>query len=180
VKVCPRFKHMDFLEGWRIARVLPLIRGRLLDVGCGFNNLVRSYGAGIGVDVFPWDGVNVLIGDSARLPFDAECFDTVAILAALNHIPNRAEALIEAHRVLHSDGILIVTMIGPRTGELAHTIFHLDEQARDGMRVGEKKGMPRQEILDLLSACGFVVIEEVRFQFGLNQVLVAMKQSGSG
>lgn len=63
---------MDILEGWRIAKVLPMIQGRLLDVGCGFNNLVKAYGSGVGVNVFPWKGVDVLIGDSAFLPFPDE------------------------------------------------------------------------------------------------------------
>src|SRR5919109_4397828 len=116
-------ERMDALEGWRIGRVLPLVRGRLLDVGCGFNNLVRAYGRGVGVDVHPWLGVDVLLDDAARLPFPAATFDTVTILAALNHIPNRAAALREIRRVLRPSGRLIVTMIGPRTGVLAHMLF---------------------------------------------------------
>jgi len=92
---------MDKAEKFRIEKALPLVRGRLLDLGCGYNNLVRQHNSfGVGVDVFPWPGVDVLIGDSARLPFPDESFDSVAILAALNHIPNREQALCEANRVL--------------------------------------------------------------------------------
>ncbi len=28
--------------------------GKVLDIGCGANNFVRSYGNGVGVDVYPW------------------------------------------------------------------------------------------------------------------------------
>ena len=34
---------MDFAEGIRVKAVLPLVEGKLLDVGCGYNNLARSY-----------------------------------------------------------------------------------------------------------------------------------------
>jgi SAM-dependent methyltransferase len=166
---------MDLLEGWRVARVLPLIRGRLLDVGCGFNNLVSAYGSGVGVDIFPWDGVDVLVGDPAELPFPDRSFDTVTIVAALNHIPNRAEALIEIGRVLRSCGRLVVTMIGPKTGLLAHALFVRDERTRGGMRPGEKGGMTRQEVVGLLRSCGFTIVREVPFQLGLNRVFVGLK-----
>src|SRR5262245_8036930 len=130
-------RRMDLLEGWRAARVLPLISGRLLDVGCGFNNLVSAYGSGVGVDIFPWEGIDILVGDSARLPFLDSSFDSVTIVAALNHIPNRAAALIEIRRLLRPGGSLIVTMIGPKTGRLAHRLFVRDEYTRGGMRPGE-------------------------------------------
>ena len=48
----------EVLAKRRVRAVLPHIRGRLLDVGCGFNRLVRNYENGIGVDVWvvPADG----------------------------------------------------------------------------------------------------------------------------
>jgi hypothetical protein len=42
------------LEQKRIQTTLPHINGDLLDLGCGMNNLVKSYGNGVGVDVYPW------------------------------------------------------------------------------------------------------------------------------
>jgi SAM-dependent methyltransferase len=166
---------MDLLEPWRRRKVMPHIRGRLLDVGCGFNNLVRSYGSGVGVDVFRWPGIDVLIGDAAALPFRDATFDTVSIMAALNHIPNRRAALEEVRRVLHQDGRLIVTMIGPLTGIVAHAIFRQDEEARGGMRPGEKNGLTGRDLIALLTASGFVVRYVQRFQLGLNSVYVASK-----
>ena len=35
--------------------VLSHVNGKLLDIGCGENLLVKQYGDGIGVDVFPWE-----------------------------------------------------------------------------------------------------------------------------
>jgi len=167
---------MDLLEDWRRRKVLPLIRGRLLDIGCGFNNLVRTYtGPGIGVDVHPWPGIDAQIGDAAHLPFPSSTFDTVTIVAALNHIPNRAAALKDVHRVLRPDGDLILTMIGPLTGVIAHVLFKQDEKERGGMRPGEEEGLRHGDLLRLLSACGFELRLVRPFQLGLNRVYVARK-----
>src|SRR3954469_15771210 len=78
----------------RIDYALGFVRGRLLDVGCGRNHLVRRYqGFGVGVDVFDWSQGALILRDSSRLPFRDGTFDTVTVLAALNHIPNRVDVL---------------------------------------------------------------------------------------
>jgi SAM-dependent methyltransferase len=168
-------RWMDALERARVVKVLPFVRGRLLDLGCGFNNLVSLYGAGVGVDVHPWPGVDVLVRNSALLPFPTCAFDTVTIVAALNHIPNRRHVLLEVQRVLADDGRLILTMIGPLTGRIAHALFAKDERTRGGLTEGERMGMTRQEVESLLRATGFVVQELVPFEFHLNWVYIAEK-----
>jgi len=50
---------MDSTERFRLAQVLPYVRGALLDIGRGYNNLVRWYGRGVGVDIYPWAGTDV-------------------------------------------------------------------------------------------------------------------------
>ena len=167
---------MDKAERFRIEKALLLVRGRLLDLGCGYNNLVRRYGSfGVGVDVFPWPGVDVLIGDSARLPFPDESFDSVAILAALNHIPNREQALREVNRVLCSQGRVIVSMINPFVGILAHIVFRQDEQRRS-LKAGERKGMWDWEVRAVLNAAGFHIERVERFELGLNRIYLATKK----
>jgi len=58
--------------------------------------------------------VDLLLDNSAKLPFKNETFDTVTIAGALNHIPNRSEVLAEAHRILRQNGRIVITMIPPR------------------------------------------------------------------
>jgi SAM-dependent methyltransferase len=169
---------MDPLESWRRRRVVPHLRGRLLDVGCGFNNLVRAYGSGVGVDVFPWPGIDVLIADAGALPFLDASFDTVTVLAALNHIPNRDAALREIRRVLRPGGRVVLTMIGPLTGKVAHVLFRRDEDTRGGMRPGEKDGLTRGEMESLLRGAGFGLVRTERFQLWLNCVYVAERPAG--
>lgn len=168
--------RMDLVEGWRRRVVLKHIRGRLLDLGCGYNNLVAGYSAfGVGVDVFPWAGVDVLVGDAAKLPFPDASFDTVTILAALNHIPNRDQALKEIYRLLRPDGQLILTMISPLVGQFAHVVFRHDEDVRGGMEEGELKGLTNQQVRALLTDAGLPIRREQPFQFGLNRVFIAQK-----
>ena len=168
--------RMDLLESWRRRKVLPHIRGRLLDIGCGFNNLVRRYeGPGVGIDVFSWPGVDVLVSHPLRLPFRSESFDTVTIIAALNHIPNREAVLRDVHRVLRPGGRLILTMIGPLTGVVAHLLFTQDEAVRGGMLEGETKGLRHRDVLGLLASTRFVIRRVEPFQLWLNRVYVAEK-----
>jgi len=167
---------MDRLEGWRQAVTMQYVRGSMLDIGCGYNNLVHAYnGPGIGIDTYSWDGIDVQIGDAGALPFPDTCYDTVTIIAALNHIPNREAALKEAWRVLRPNGRLLVTMIEPITGWLAHILFKQDEEMRGGFGKGEVKGMRRGEVRELISEAGFRLREERWFEFGLNWLFVASK-----
>src|SRR3989338_7316306 len=100
-----------FLLRLRIKAALPHIHGRLLDIGCGTNVLIKNhYPNGIGVEVYDWGTVDLVVANTAHLPFANGEFDTVAIIATLNHIPNRAEVLLEAHRVLALNGRLLITM----------------------------------------------------------------------
>lgn len=166
---------MDLLEPWRHRLVRPFVQGRLLDLACGYNNLTRAHGSGVGVDIFPWEGIDAQIGDATRLPFGDETFDTVSVLAALNHIPNREEALLAMRRVLRPGGVLLLTMIGPWTGRLAHLLFHQDEERRGGMREGELQGIGRTEMRALIHGAGFEIVREIPFQLGLNRLYVARR-----
>ena len=168
-------RRMDLLEPWRHHVVLPFIRGRFLDLACGYNNLTRGHGSGVGADLFPWEGIDVRIGDAAQLPFRDGSFDTVSVVAALNHIPNREAALRAVMRVLRPGGRFLATMIGPRTGRIAHLIFHQDEARRGGMRHGEVDGIGPPEMRSMLQKAGFELEHEVPFQGGLNRLYVARK-----
>jgi SAM-dependent methyltransferase len=166
------------LTRWRTRIVLPHIRGRLLDIGCGVNHLTRTYaGEGLGVDVFQWGDVDLVVQDAGALPFPDRSFDSVTIIAALNHIPNRAAVLREAHRVLADDGRLIVTMIRPLTSRVWHALrspWDTDQRER-GMKDGEVFGLTAQEVRGLLKETGFRVSYEHPFMLGLNRLTVAGK-----
>lgn len=164
-----------FLLNWRVRTVLPHIRGYLLDIGCGTNALVKQYsGEGIGVDVHQWGDVDLVIDDTAKLPFECETFDTITIIAALNHIPNRGEVLLEAHRVLKETGRIIVTMIPPKISRTWHFVrkpWDVDQKER-GMKSGEVYGLTPKAVHHLLREAGFDILLERTFMLGINHITI--------
>lgn len=163
-----------FLTAWRVRAVLPEVEGYLLDIGCGTNRLVKKYGNGIGVDVFPWEGVDLLVEDTSCLPFDDDTFDTVTFIACLNHIPKRADVLREARRVLKPGGKIVITMIPPGISRAWHFLRRPWErdQCERGMKEGEEYGFQRRQVTKLLEESGFEVDMQYPFMLFINSVTV--------
>ncbi len=156
--------------------------GRVLDVGCGQNELIRNYsGSGIGVDVFPWRGADLLC-DTESLPFSDETFDTVTMVASLNHIVDRRSVLAEANRVLKRDGRLLVTMIDPIVGVAAHCLGGRHEESKiRGKSKGERSGLWRREVVALLKESGYSLERIVRFGLlKLNALYISRKIRATG
>lgn len=167
-----------FLVMWRVRTILPYVKGRLLDIGCGTNRLVPLYNNGIGVDVYQWGTVDLVVENTADLPFGDESFDTVTIIAAINHIPNRQEVLREVRRVLRVGGQIIITAAPQTISRIWHFVrrpWDVDQQER-GMVRGEVFGFTRKEVRTLLSEAGFNVIIEKPFMFNINCLTVAKKE----
>jgi SAM-dependent methyltransferase len=166
----------------RVAMALGRCRGIVLDIGCGTNELARRYrsrqGTAIGVDVHPWPGADVVC-DTTRLPFPDGHFDTVIMLACLNHVPRskRRQVLQEARRVLKGEGRLLITMINPVVGVVVHTIRRRydPDQLERGMTEEEAKGLWDREVQELLAESRLLLTETVPFVFGLNRLYIAEK-----
>jgi len=166
------------LDDERVIQALHYAKGKALDIGCGANNFIRSYGNGVGVDVFPWDGVDTVVKDAAKLPFEAGSFGTVSYLACLNHIPNRADSLREAYRVCKPGGRLLVTMIPPLWGKFIHWLRFRndpDHQDRTIDHDHELLGMHPTHVRSLMKDAGFTNIQRHRFVFGINSIYIAEK-----
>lgn len=88
----------------------------LLDVGCGPGEPWPGFDT-FGLDVNPeavesakMQGINAVIGDACRIPYDNEKFYTVLMLDVLEHIDNQSLALREVKRVLKNNGLLILSV----------------------------------------------------------------------
>jgi SAM-dependent methyltransferase len=176
------------LRGERFAAVLPVLRGKLVDVGAGDNALIHLYrdlrqgqadadlaAQSIGIDVVDWGSDCLVVESSARLPLADESVDTVAFVACLNHIPERREALHEARRILKPGGRVVVTMIGRLLGEIGHRIWWYSEDKHREVHVEEAMGLDREEVLELLRSAGFANVVMSTFLYGLNTLYVATK-----
>jgi SAM-dependent methyltransferase len=168
----------------RVAIALERCRGSLLDIGCGMNELAVRYklreGTAVGVDVYPWPGADVVC-DTTSLPLPDTHFDTVTMLACLNHIPQsrRSRVMQEARRVLKDRGHLLITMINPVVGFVTHaTQRRYDpDQLERGMMEEESNGLWDKEMQELLPKSHFGLTETIPSVFGLNRLYVAKKDS---
>lgn len=174
----------------RMRMVARYCQGRVLDIGCGPGNLfVSKWLAGwdaVGVDVYPYEGVELVVEDMTHLPFGDEEFDTVTLIAVGGHIPRhkRAAEFQEFARVLRPGGRLLMTEGEPVTQFLRHKWlqFYLGLQGRQdmdtcrGMAEDEEYCMPRQEIFKNLNTPPLRLVARKRFMWGLNNLYIARKQ----
>ena len=111
---------------------------------------------------------------TATLQWESGSFDTITIIAALNHIPNRTAVLDECRRLLRPGGRVVITMLTPRTSRIWHWLrAPWDSDQRDrGMQPGEVYGFTTQQLLDLFKRAGFTLLFSRRFMLGLNGVYV--------
>jgi SAM-dependent methyltransferase len=89
-----------------------LLRGRLLDLGCGdrpYEQLARDAGATWQVAVDRLEVSPRIAADASSLPFLDGTFDAVLMTEVLEHVPEPGRVLREVSRVLSPSGALVLT-----------------------------------------------------------------------
>jgi SAM-dependent methyltransferase len=130
----------------------------------------------VGVDVYPWNGVDLIIKSAACLPYANATSDTICCLAAMNHIPEREDFLQEVVRLLAPGGKFIMTMLPPGISRVWHFIrkpYDADQSER-GMAEGETFGFSHEQVVAMLERNGLRLIRHTRFMLGINSVYVAV------
>jgi len=154
-------------------------KGKLLDIGCGDNQLIKLYkGEGIGVDVYDFGGNALIVKDSSNIPFKDKSFDTISFIACLNHIPisKRIKTLREANRLLKDNGRIVMTMINPLIGFIRHKLDYWDpDQHKRGVKQGEEMGLSHKYIISLMKKVDFVLVKRKKFIFNLNNLYIFKK-----
>lgn len=152
--------------------------GRLLDIRCGNNELVKTYGHdSVGVDVFDFGGDALILEDASNLPFDDKSFQSVSFVASLNHVIKRKEVLSEAYRLLTDGGRAYMTMLSPFWGVLRHKLAWWDPDQHDrGMKEGEEMGLSKRYLIGLFDECGFFLVKRQRFILGINNLYIFQKK----
>lgn len=159
--------------------VIPYLKGRILDIGCGpLNELKNEYEFRnniISTDIFQWDDID-LSCSADSLPFKENSFDIILMLACLNHFGNKELALKEAYRILKPGGKVLITMIGSMVGFFVHqVVFWFDYDHYRKRSKFETTGLSRHFVLELLKKYQFNRINDFPFLYGLNRLFIGEK-----
>ena len=174
-----------FIARLRFLAAYPHIRpgSRVCDLGCGLEAAFLDYAAsrivsGIGIDDQVRNGAGgrfqrLRANICGPLPLEAGQFDHVVMLAVLEHLPQPEPMLREAHRILAPGGSLILTwpaaMVDPILAMLRRVHLVSSEMESDQ----HQKRIPVPVLQDMLERIGFKAFHHRRFEFGLNNLMVA-------
>ena len=176
-----------FIAQLRFRAAYPYIRSgsRVCDLGCGLESAFLDYADdrishGVGVDDQVEDGMRGrwqrVRGDIGEpLPLEPAQFDHVVMLAVLEHLAKPEPVLREAYRILVPGGSLIMTwpsaMVDPILGVLHGLRMVSDEMESDE----HQKRIPVEVLQYMLKRIGFREFIHERFEFGLNNLMVASR-----
>lgn len=176
-----------YLEKLRIDKAQPYLRGRVLDIGCGFSPVLCYFN-----DAYDYTGIdenpNVIHWIKANYPFATAIqfnvqedglagllegtFDTILMLAVVEHL-QRPEALLRQLPPLLSPGGKVVLTTPTPAGHVVHAwgarLGLVYQEAADS----HYQRFDEQRLRATLADCGLRVVAYGAFFFGGNQYCVA-------
>ena len=183
-----------FLTQARLAQVKEHLGCKILDLGCGYGELLGQLGSEVDsvvlVDRSPERQSRVeeqLAQQSVRgrfvrgdieqgeLDLTRASFDTVVMAALLEHLKFPGNALREIQRLLEPGGRLLLTTPTPLGGRIHKVTSFLGLTYREAAQEHEKF-YGREVLISLLELHGFEVQLFTPFLFGLNQFVMARKK----
>jgi SAM-dependent methyltransferase len=176
-----------FIARMRFRAAYPQVRAgsRVCDLGCGLEAAFLDYAEdkiaiGVGVDDQVESGMQgrwrrVHADIRATLPLDSGQFDHVVMLAVLEHLVEPEPVLREAHRILAPGGSLILTWPSSMVDPILN-MLHMLHLISDEMESDEhQKRIPVEALEQMLRRIGFQKFLHRRFEFGLNNLMVAAR-----
>lgn len=185
------FNPLDkFIAKMRLSQVLPFVENdaEILDFGCGHQAfLLRSISdkikRGVGVDYDVEDQqLNekiTLVKDrmANKLPFNDQEFDTVFMLAVLEHIPlDEVDSLFrEFNRILKPGGRVVLTTPTPKGKVLLEFLAYRLKIISKAEIDDHKKYYVEQDIVEIGNTTNFKIEKYKNFQFGMNSICALRK-----
>jgi SAM-dependent methyltransferase len=176
-----------FIARMRFRAAYPHVResSRVCDLGCGLETAFLDFAEdkishGVGVDDQVENGMHgkwrcVQADIRATLPLDSDQFDHVVMLAVLEHLVEPEPVLREAFRILAPGGSLILTWPSSMVDPIL-SVLHVLRLISDEMESDEhQKRIPLAELQKMLRGIGFKEFLHERFEFGLNNLMVASR-----
>jgi len=134
-------------------RISSLLKGRVLDVGCGIGDMLEYRPGSVGVDVNEFNiefcrrrGLAAQLMPFDQLPFDTASFDSLLLDNVLEHILDPAPLLNEIKRVMHPDGFLVIGVPG-LYGQLCdsdHKVYYNEDSLAE---LADRLGFTIEEFL---------------------------------
>lgn len=148
-----------FLQQRRFSRVLPYLKGSVLDFG-GNDGELKKYVKG-----------EYTLVNYDHAPMENKSFDTIVALAVVEHIPVEDVYKIFKKFKLNANGLIFLTTPTPMSKPVLEFLASL--HILDKQNIEEHKHYwVRKEIEDLAKASGFKVKKYGKFQLGFNQYAV--------
>jgi len=155
--------------------ILPDLKGRILDVGCGVGSIfdtLSKYGRVVGADVSEvalsyckQRGMTELVKSSAdKLEVENERFDLVTGFDILEHMEDDRQALSEMYRVCKKGGHILLTVPAHRFLWSGHD-----------RALGHKRRYSHEEIKIRIESAGFEIRKLSYFIFFLFPITVAYR-----
>ncbi len=154
-----------------------------MDLGCGTNQLLDAYRRtrprrGVGVDVAPWPEADLVVADTARLPFPDSHFDAIACMGAINHIPDRVPVLKEAARCSSPGASWWSPCCRPGSPASGTGCVPLGRRPeRAGHEAGGGLRLHHRDFLALVDQGGLEVVALRRFMLGINRLYLCAHRS---
>ncbi len=180
------FDH--WLQRQRIAKAAPWIPhgSRVLDIGCADGALFHQLGdrirAGVGIDSdlaqrTVHERYELIPGTFPEALAQCEPFDTITLLAVLEHVPleRQADLARACARQLAPGGHLVITAPGPLVDPVLDALKFL--RVIDGMALEEHYGFEPSDTPKIFEAHGFELVKARRFQLGLNHLFVFRRRA---
>ena len=178
-----------FLSQQRFRQVRPYLQGSVLDIGCGYANLLEHISpvqVYVGIEsvsqIYQWllknhpDREFHLVDiDSQDLDLGRK-FDTIVMLAVVEHLTQPKKALCQIAAHLNPGGTLLITTPSP----LGDRIHHLGARFKlFSQRAAEDHEIifTRSALQTLLNDCGLQIEKYQKFLLGGNQFFVVQRNS---
>ncbi len=176
-----------FFRYTRVRQVLKYVQKNksLLDIGCGsdfkFLKMASSkISEGFGLDKSATDTLykNIRITNydiEKTLPFEDSRFDTVTMLAVLEHLKNPEDMVKECYRVMKEHSILIITVPSPKSKSLLEFLACKLKIASPAEIKDHKFYFSKDELIGMIKKSGFSSTKFKNYNFGMNYLVIGWK-----